>query len=133
MSIGYLNFETHEHTNPETGEVAEVSQLSGEIALFSVRFRIRLDEVREKPTPDSPDYIVMANKVGHWADVGAAWRRTIDRGASAGLPMFSMEFREPEIATHLKRCAAFPDRHNEGSYLIERERPRQDQGEGRAA
>lgn len=131
MSIGHLKFVGETQTDPDTGEATEPGRLQGILALLTFKVKIRLVPVR-KFSDASPGYTVEANKVGHWADVGVAWENTIGKGASSGLPMYSIEFTEPELLRHLDLgIAAFPDRHEDGVYLLQRNEP-EDEGDAQA-
>lgn len=129
MAIGRLKVETVEQTDPETGEVEQVEQVNGEVRTLRIALKLRLVAIpaADRGSDRAPDYLVYGNLVGHWAEIGKAWARRIERGEQAGRQMFSINIEEEEVAEGTGAwVSAFPLRGEAAAYEIVRERKRQE-------
>lgn len=125
MSIGILKPVSTEKTDEETGEITREEGFEGELRTLRLSMKLRLKEVPDRQSDKAPNYLVYGNVVGHWAEVGKAWKYRIERGDSAGGTMLSIRFEDDEVAASLPSASAFPVRGDVDNYTIERERQRQ--------
>ena len=116
MALGTLSVTEYEM---EGGRPAE--SIEGKITTLAMSLRIRLEPIEDRRSDKAPDYTIMGNAAGHWAEVGKAWRKQIERGEHAGGIMFSLLFDDDTVG--VRSCAAFP--HALREWEIVRERPRQ--------
>ena len=115
MALGNLSV-----TEFEGQDGRPVESIEGRITTLAMSLRLRLEPIEDRRSDKAPDYTVMGNAAGHWAEIGKAWRKNIERGEHIGAIMFSLLFDDEAVG--VKSCAAFPSGPREWEIVRERQR-----------
>lgn len=108
--------------------------LSGEIRTMRHFVKFWLEKNTKSSGDKAPTHIIRCTSPHHGQafDVGVAWERSINRGASIGGVMFSLSFSDPEFGDDPIYATAFPDGPGLWSISLERKRRAEPGKEGQA-
>lgn len=89
-------------------------EYTGRIETLQLDLNVCLEPSTRSGHPDAPTHRVHArNLQGNYIEIGAAWRKSIQRGDRAGEPFFSLTLDDPSLP-HALSVAAFKNRDDSG-------------------
>lgn len=108
--------------------IQNADELEGKLVTFSVACKIKISGQQGQAQDGTPIHAVLAKGPhGHYAEVGVAFRRTLNKGEFSGHAMFNMLFDQEGDFPFKAPVTAWP--RGEGRWELATDRKRQEQAQ----